>query len=97
METDVCPSGTEAFEIYNSPIITDLEYCLECGAISDGMTYKKQFAKAGDYLQKYEYELEKRISQENRKPNMRAQWIPESANREGYPTPFTGWQSYDSL
>jgi hypothetical protein len=96
METDLCPDGNESFEVFSSPIISNIEYVIECGAISDGLTYKKQYAKAGDYLQKYEYELGKRISEENRKPNQRYQWIPE--RNDGYsPTPFTGWNSYDSI
>lgn len=96
METDVCPDGNETFEIYTSPVIRDIEYIIEYGAISDAFLYKKEFQKASDFLQKYEYELGKRIGQENKAPNQIAQWIPGNS----YTTqtrPFTGWASYDSL
>jgi hypothetical protein len=96
MQTDVCPDGNETFTIVSIPTIRDIEYIIECGAISDGLMYKKQYTKASDYLQKYEYELGKRISLENKLPNQRSQWIPER-DRGSYPTPFTGWSSYDTI
>jgi hypothetical protein len=96
MDTDVCPDGNETFEINTTPAIRNICYILECGAISDGLLYKKQYAKASDFLQKYEYELAKRIGEENKAPNQMHQWIPERDS--GYfPTPFTGWQSYDTV
>lgn len=96
LASDLCPGGTENFEIYTSPEIRDIEDILIYGAISDGLLYKKQYGKAGDYLQKYEYELGKRIGQENTQPNQSYQWIP---GRDSYnnPAPMTGWASYNDL
>jgi hypothetical protein len=96
LTSDLCPGGTETYEIYTSPEIRDIEDILIYGAVSDGLLYKKQYSKAADMLQKYEYELGKRIAQENSMPNQLYQWIPGRDPYE-YPSPFTGWQSYDSL
>lgn len=96
METDVCPDGNETFEIYTFPVIRNIEYILECGAVSEAFAYKKNFSKASDFLQKYEYELQKRIREENIQANQKNQWIPE-IRKQGIDTPFTGWESYDSI
>jgi len=96
VETDVCPDGNETFEIFTSPVIRDIEYILECGAISEAWLYKRQYQKASDFLQKYEYELKKRIGRENTQPNQRYQWIPERGGPSAI-EPFTGWASYDTI
>jgi hypothetical protein len=96
LTSDLCPAGTETYEIFTSPEIRDIEDILIYGAVSDGLLYKKQYGKAGDFLQKYEYELGKRIAQENSQPNQRYQWIPARDSGD-FPAPMTGWASYDSL
>ena len=77
-------------------VIKDIETIMEYGATSDGFMYKKNFAKANDFLQKYEYELAKRIGQDNKKVNEQYQWIPERRNPSAI-EPFTGWTSYDTI
>ena len=77
-------------------LIPDIEYIMEFGALSEAQAYKKQFAKATYYLQKYESELAKRISQERSAPNQRYQWIPETGYT-GRIGRLTGDNSYDSL
>jgi hypothetical protein len=96
LTSDLCPGGTETYEIFTSPEIRDIEDILIYGAVSDGLLYKKQYGKAGDFLQKYEYELGKRIAQENSQPNQKYQWIPARDSGD-FPAPMTGWGSYDSL
>jgi len=86
--TDLAGAGTV--------LIPDIEYIMEFGALSEAQAYKKQFAKAAYYLQKYESELAKRISQERSAPNQRYQWIPETGY-SGKIGRLTGDNSYDSL
>jgi hypothetical protein len=93
-ETDVCPDGNEDYEIFTYPVIRDIEYAIECGAASMAFAYKHNFSKASDYLQKYEYEIQRRITEENSRPNQLNQWIPESAGPNNDLRPFTGWESY---
>ena len=96
MESDVCPDGNEDFIIDTYPLLYDISEIIEYGATAEALLYKKQHAKAADYLQKYEYELGKRIARENTRPNQSFQWIPESRDPSAI-EPFTGWESYNDL
>jgi hypothetical protein len=96
-DTDVCPDGNEAFTIEtDTPIISDISFILECGAESEAHIYKRNFQKASALLDKYEYELGKRIKQERGRMNQLYQMTPEP---RGYSAvmPFTGWNSYDTV
>lgn len=95
-ESDVCPDGDESYEIFTSPTISDIEWIIELGAISDAWAYKKQFQKSDYYLNKYEMELRRRISQERYKINQLYQMISESYKVKGIYR-LTGENSYDSL
>jgi hypothetical protein len=80
----------------DAPVILDIEQILEAGACAEAFASKKNMQKSDYYQQKYEYELQKRISQENSQYNQLYQWIPSSAGLTG-PSRFTGDLSYDSL
>jgi len=97
MDGDTCPDGNEAFTIQtDTPWISNIDYILELGAIAEGNAYKRNFQKAGAYLDKYEYELKKRIADEKSKINQLYQSVPGSRGVSAM-MPFTGWASYDSI
>jgi len=96
-DTDVCPDGNEAFTITcDTPWINNIDYVLELGAIAEAHSYKRNFQKASAYLDKYEYELKKRIADEKSKINQLYQVIPGSRGASAQ-MPFTGWASYDTI
>ena len=78
------------------PVIKDIEVIMELGATSMAEAYKKQFAKAGMYMQLYEQELARRIGQERSPVNQSFQFIPERADPSAI-MPMTGWGSYDTI
>ena len=78
------------------PVIKDIEAIMELGATSMAEAYKKQFAKAGMYMQLYEQELARRIGQERSPVNQSFQFIPERADPSAI-MPMTGWGSYDTI
>jgi len=78
-----------------TPAIADIEWIMEMGAASEACAYKKQYAKAAYYLQRYEVELARRIGQERSQVNQMYQWIPESGEFGLHR--LTGDNSYDSL
>jgi hypothetical protein len=97
MDGDTCPDGNAAFTIQtDTPWISNIDYILELGAIAEGNAYKRNFQKAGAYLDKYEYELKKRIADEKSKINQLYQSVPGSRGVSAM-MPFTGWASYDSI
>lgn len=84
--------GTDLVEIL------DIEHIMVLGALAEAMAYKKQFQKASYYLQRYEYELGRRIAQEKNVVNQmyRMKGIDYNHGNEAI-RPMTGWGSYDSL
>jgi hypothetical protein len=52
------PAGTAV------PVILDIEYALELGAIAEAWAYLGRFQKADYFMQRYEVEVSKRIAQE---------------------------------
>lgn len=62
----------------DTTLIKDIETIIEFGAIHEALAYKKQYQKADYYLNKYESELNKRISQEKSKLNQLLQRISAS-------------------
>ena len=79
-----------------APAIDDIEYILEYGALSEAFAYKRQFQKADYFLNKYEFELGKRIAQEKSRPNQLNQFISDSYRVAGTYR-LLGEDSYDSL
>ena len=73
--------------------IKDIEYIMELGAVGMAEFYKKQFNKASNYTQLYEYELAKRIGQERSPVNQLFQMNPDSYAPSAI-RPMTGWESY---
>lgn len=69
---------TELSGATDTCIIHDIENIIEYGAIAEAYAYKRQFAKADYYFQKYEEELGKRISREKASYNMLHQRISEN-------------------
>jgi len=97
MDGDTCPDGNEAFTIQcDTPWIKNIDYVLELGAIAEGHAYNREFQKAGAYLDKYEYELKKRMADEKSKINQLYQVIPGSRGVSAQ-MPFTGYASYDTI
>jgi len=96
MDVDLCPDGNETFVISNEVFVNDLDWILELGAIAELYAYKKNFAKADYYAQKYETELEKRINQEFNLTNQLYQ--NEIADHKiGGIHRLTGNSSYDTI
>ena len=76
--------------------IRDIERAMEFYAVAQGWAYKRQLQKSDWYLQRYEYEVNKRIGQEKSRPNQRYQRIPQGY-RHNLVRRFTGDVSYDSI
>lgn len=76
--------------------IKDIEIAMEMYAVAQGWMYDKQFQKADYYLQRYEYELNKRIAQERSKINQRYQFKSASYTTDR-PRYLTGETSYDTV
>jgi len=77
-------------------LIKDIEHVIELGAIGEALAYKKQYAKADYYLQRYEQENIKRITQEKLKTNQKWQRVSETY-RVPSVTRLTGDTSYDTI
>lgn len=95
MDTDLCPDGDEAFTVSNLPLITDISWILELGAIGESLAYKRQMQKADYFLNRYEKEVRTRISQERSQNNQRYQIVPQG--RSGRIRRFSGDKSYDTI
>jgi hypothetical protein len=87
---------TELSGTTDTVLIKDIEYILELGAIGEALAYKKQYAKADYYLQRFEQETIKRVTQEKIKTNQKWQRISE-AYRVPSVTRLTGDTSYDTV
>jgi len=96
MDTDLCPDGDETFTISNETLIPDIEWMMELGAIGEAWAYKRDFAKANYYLNRYEIEVRRRIGQERSKINQRYQNVSESF-RSPHSRHLLGEQSYDTV
>ena len=96
MDTDLCPDGDEGFTISNLPLIGDISWILELGAISEAWAYKRQMQKSDYYLQRYEKELRGRISQERTPVNQRNQRVPAGSGSWKIRR-FSGDKSYDTI
>ncbi len=96
-DSDVCPDGNEAFTIVcDTPWISNIDHILELGAIAEGYAYHREFQKAGAYLDKYEYMLNRRVGEERSKINQLYQGTPRERGASAQ-MPFTGWASYDTV
>lgn len=95
MDTDLCPDGDETFTISNLPLIGDISWILELGAIGEAWSYKRQMQKSDYYLARYEIELRKRISQERSTVNQKYQRVP--MGRGSRFRRFSGDASYDTI
>jgi len=80
----------------DEPVILDIEFLMEMGAIGEAWAYKKQFNKADYYFQRYETEVNKRVGQERSQINQMYQWISAGYRVHGV-SRLTGDNSYDSL
>ena len=78
-------------------VIRDIEKLMEEFATGQALAYKRQYQKADWYLQRFEYDLRKRIGEERSKINQRYQMISDSFRTTGGIKRLTGDQSYDSL
>lgn len=74
-------------------VIKDIETALIYGAIAEALAYKRQYAKADYYFQKYEEEVAKRIGQERSQINQMHQRIPANAGTP-YPKRLLGEVPY---
>jgi len=95
LDSDLCPDGDENFLISSLPLIGDISWIIELGAISECWAYKRQMQKADYYLQRFEKELRMRISQERSVVNQRYQRVPQ--NSGGRRRRFSGDASYDTV
>jgi len=96
MDSDLCPDGDESFTISNLPLIADISWILELGAIGEAFAYKRQMQKSDYFLSRYEKELRTRISQERSQANQRYQIIPQS-HESARIRRFSGDKPYDSI
>ena len=96
MDSDLCPDGDESFSISNLPLIGDISWIMELGAIGEALAYKRQMQKADYFLSRYEKEVRTRISQERSQTNQRYQNVPQG-NGSGRIRRFSGDKSYDSI
>ncbi len=96
MEADTFPDGDETFSVNPQPIIDGLDIYLENYAIGMGWLFDRQFQKAQFYLDRAEFELQKRASQEMTKINQRYRLDP-SISRKTLFEPFTGGTPYDYI
>ncbi len=97
MDSDVCPDGDESIIVSNEILIPDLSWVLELGAIGEAWAYKRNFAKANYYLNRYEVELRRRIGQERTKVNQRYQMISEDFRANETWRDWSGDASYDTI
>ena len=96
MDSDLCPDGDEGFSVSNLPLIGDISWIIELGAIGEAWAYKRQMQKADYYLARYEKELRTRISQERTAVNQRYQRVPQGRG-SGKIRRFSGDKSYDTV
>lgn len=73
------------------PVILDCEYALELGATAEAWAYLGKFQKADYFMQRYEAEIAKRISQERTQFNQYHQTLPK-----GYRIGGIGWITGDT-
>ncbi len=78
------------------PVILDIEYALELGAIADAWAYLGKFQKSDYYMQRYEVEVAKRIAQERTQFNQYHQMMLKGY-RIGGVERLTGDTSYADL
>lgn len=96
MDTDLCPDGNEGITVSNEVLIPNIHSAMEAYASSMAFAYKNQMARADWYMQRYEYELRKRVAEERSKINQLYQMISQEFRVKG-PRRLTGDLSYDSL
>ncbi len=80
----------------DTSLISNLDAYLEYKAISLGFAYKRKFNTSDSWLNKAEFELQKRIKQEEIKLNQKYQFVPSGRRVSGI-FRLMGNKSYDQL